>query len=367
MATENRGVMVYLPSELEAKITEYCTEHNITRKDKQGNVVISLGSGIVAYLKSQLLSDLPKLVSDRHVNGLTREEVLDLIAESSTSSSPIVGVASLAENRSPDPIDADVFHRLETVEQKLSLSTDIARHEVEKLIQESEQKIMAAVRNISIGLRGEPAEVKTIDERVNTAQIAIATSKEKTSEDTVESIVTDATDRASRQMLIGKELIVWVDLLEKDDKFRGIIQIAVSNNVTNQTIVKRLFKAGYGVNKNTKPYLPSTANEIKNVWEWPFLNCNKENIVKSIDINTADNVMSDDKHISKDIKRWLEPLKGKQFRDIIQSGISDRWSNQEIVTKLFDAGYGKNGNIEPYTANLASAMKTALKTQNYSE
>ena len=227
---------------------------------------------------------------------------------------------------------------------------------------------MDDVRSLLVEQRGELAEVKTIDDRVNVPPIKISTiSQDKSIEDTVESIVTDATDRDSRQMLIGKELIVWVDLLEKDDKFREIIQIAVSKNVTNQTIVKRLFKAGYGVNKNRKPYPPSIANEIKNVWEWPFLNCNKENTVKSIAINTVDNVTSDDKHISKGIKRWLEPLKDQQFRDIIQSGISDRWSNQEIVAKLFDAGYGKRGNIEPYTANLASAMKTALKTQDYSE
>ena len=89
MATENRGVMVYLPLEVEAKITEYCTEHNITRKDKQGNIVISLGSGIVAYLKSHLFSIALNSVSDRPISGLTRNEVLDLIAESITSNTPI--------------------------------------------------------------------------------------------------------------------------------------------------------------------------------------------------------------------------------------------------------------------------------------
>jgi hypothetical protein len=118
MATDNRGVMVYLPSEIEAKMTEYCTKYNITRKDKQGNIVTSLGSGIVAYLKSQLLGDIPRGVSDRPINGLTREEVLDLIAESSTSNTLI--------DRSPDPIAADVVRRLETVEQQLSSLTVIS-------------------------------------------------------------------------------------------------------------------------------------------------------------------------------------------------------------------------------------------------
>jgi hypothetical protein len=253
MATENRGVMVYLPSELEAKIAEYCTEYNITRKDKQGNTVTSLGSGIVAYLKSQLLSDLPRTVSDRPINGLTRAEVLDLIAESITSNTPIVGEASLAENLAPDPLDPAVVDRLEIVEQKLSSSMGVGRDEVEQLIQASEQRIMDAVRS----LWGELAEIKTIDDRVNTPPIETSTtSQDKAVEDTV--------------------------------------QLSMS----------------------------------------------------------------------RDITRWFRHLENEKFKGIVQTGISDEHSNQEIVTKLFAVGYGKKENTEPYTANLASAMKTALKIQD---
>ena len=75
-------------------------------------------------------------------------------------------------------------------------------------------------------------------------------------------------------------------------------------------------------------------------------------------------IMSDNKPLTKDIKRWLEPLKDKKFSDIIQTGISEQLSTKEIVTRLFVAGYGKNENTEPYPPNLASAMKTALKFQN---
>lgn len=251
MATENRGVMVYLPSDLEAKITAYCTEHNITRKDKQGNTATSLGSGIVAYLKSHLLGDRARSLSDRPDLGLTRSEVLDLIAQSNTSSIPI--------DRSSPLIDADVLRRLEMVEQQLLSSTDRSRAEVGQLIQASEQKVMEAVRKMSIELRGEWAEVQTIDDRINTPQEVISNHRE---------------DKSS---------------------------------------------------ENT------------------------------IDTNTLDR-----KPMSKDIKRWLEPLNDSSFRDIIQAGISDKWSNQEIVTKLFEAGYGKDKNTNPYPANLASAMKTAF-------
>lgn len=292
MATENRGVMVYLPSELETKIVEYCTEYNITRKDKQGNIVTSLGSGIVTYLKSQLLSNLPRTISDRPINGLTRDEVLDLIAESNTSNIPIVGgsgafapeIASRGENRSPDPLDPAVINRLDTIEQKLSSSTGISKDEVEQLIQSSEQRVMDAVRSMLGELRGDLAAVKTINDspaerlrqRVNTPPI-------ETSTDVQEQSIEDT----------GKSAVKHV--------------MAASN-------------------------------------------------------------ISESKPMSKDIKRWLEHLKDEQFRDIIQTGISEALSNQEIVIRLFSAGYGKNDNTEIYRANLASAMKTALKASNvYSE
>ena len=74
--------------------------------------------------------------------------------------------------------------------------------------------------------------------------------------------------------------------------------------------------------------------------------------------------MSDNQPLSKDIKRWLEPLKDKKFRDIVQAAISAGLSNKEIVTSLFAQGYGKNDNTEPYPPNLASAMKTAFEIQD---
>jgi hypothetical protein len=271
MATDNRGVMVYLPAEVEAKMAEYCTEYNITRKDRQGNIVTSLGSGIVAYLKSQLLGDRPRATSDRPIIGLTKKEVLDLIAESNTNNTPIVGIASLAENRSPDLPDTAILHRLETIDRQLLSVTGLAKDEVEQLIQVSEQRIMEAFHSLRVELRGELAEVKTIDEQVNTAQIeTLSTSQDKEMENNVKSPATD---------------------------------LSVSS-----------------VTSGTKP-------------------------------------------ITKDVSRWLKPLKDKNFRDIVQAGISDKWSNQEIVTKLFEAGYGKNNNTNPYPDTLVSAMKIAFSIE----
>jgi hypothetical protein len=87
MATNNRGVMVYLPPEIEQYITEYCNDHNITRKDKQGRVFPSLGTGIVTYLKSQILGISPDEIRSKSPSliGLSKDEVLALIEESVTT------------------------------------------------------------------------------------------------------------------------------------------------------------------------------------------------------------------------------------------------------------------------------------------
>jgi hypothetical protein len=264
MATDNRGVMVYLPSELEAKIAEYCTEYNITRKDKQGNTVTSLGSGIVAYLKSQLLSDLPKPVSDRPINGLTRAEVLDLIAESITSNIPIVGEASLAENREIDPLDLAMINRLDTIEQQLSSSTAISRDEVDQLIQASEQRVMDAVHSLLSELRGELAEVKIIEEQVNIPPIETSTDRQEQSiEDTVTLPTLDTKHNSTfDRKPMSKGIKRWLEHL-KDEKFRDIVQAGISEALSNKEIVIRLFSAGYGKKDNTEQYRPNLASAMK--------------------------------------------------------------------------------------------------------
>jgi hypothetical protein len=55
MATENKGVMVYLPPDLHKALEDYCAKNKITRKDKYGQLVVSLGTGIVHHLRSHLL------------------------------------------------------------------------------------------------------------------------------------------------------------------------------------------------------------------------------------------------------------------------------------------------------------------------
>jgi hypothetical protein len=61
MTTNNKAVTCYLPKDIEDFITGYCIEYAITRKDKEGNIYPSLGTGIIELLK--LLAYNPELVS----------------------------------------------------------------------------------------------------------------------------------------------------------------------------------------------------------------------------------------------------------------------------------------------------------------
>ncbi len=101
--------MVYLSLELEIEIERYCIDNDITRKHKNGAVLPSLGTGIVHYLKSTLLNTAPRTVpslslgavphtfsstslnsapSNRLSTGITKADILQLIAESNTSRTP---------------------------------------------------------------------------------------------------------------------------------------------------------------------------------------------------------------------------------------------------------------------------------------
>lgn len=61
MTTQNKAVTCYLPKDIEDFITGYCNEYGITRKDKEGVIYPSLGTGIIELLK--LLAYNPELVS----------------------------------------------------------------------------------------------------------------------------------------------------------------------------------------------------------------------------------------------------------------------------------------------------------------
>ena len=162
-------------------------------------------------------------------------------------------------------MEAEIVQRLETMELSLSSYPGVLRDEVEQLIQASEQKMMDAVRSLLLEQQVKLAEVTTIDERVNAPDLALST----TSQDkTVKPPAKDTTTFIHNRKLISKDIRVWLDRLEKDEKFREIVRSEISKDLSNRTIANRLFKLGYGRDKNTKPYFPKLIESIKKAWEW---------------------------------------------------------------------------------------------------
>jgi len=51
MATENKAIAVYLPKDLEERVTKFCLENGLTRKHKEGHIAPSLGTGILKMLE----------------------------------------------------------------------------------------------------------------------------------------------------------------------------------------------------------------------------------------------------------------------------------------------------------------------------
>jgi hypothetical protein len=123
MATENKGVMVYLPQELEAILEKYCIERNITRKTRDGHVFASLGTGIVQYLKTQLLGNESNL-STVLGTSLTKDDVLELIRENDINNVP----STVPDSIGLDEVNSIIDRKIESLVLK---STDTS--EIEQL------------------------------------------------------------------------------------------------------------------------------------------------------------------------------------------------------------------------------------------
>jgi hypothetical protein len=115
MATDNKGVMVYLPSDLEEVLEKYCTENKITRKNKDGEPVPSMGTGIVHYLRSHLLGEVPSNVP----NGFTLDDVRSLIDQAiDPLTSDLVNIQSqIIDQDNWDDLKADVADLREQLAQ----------------------------------------------------------------------------------------------------------------------------------------------------------------------------------------------------------------------------------------------------------
>jgi hypothetical protein len=148
MTTNNKAVTCYLPKDIEDFITGYCIEYGITRKDKEGNIYPSLGTGIIELLK--LLAYNPELVGSPILDTVPSkfsedaiEKKIDEILEKKLNSPDTVPsqlpdlegkVESIILDKLPSIIPeylpSDLLARIENMERLLRLqqSASIADH-----------------------------------------------------------------------------------------------------------------------------------------------------------------------------------------------------------------------------------------------
>ena len=136
MTTNNKAVTCYLPKDIEDFITGYCNEYGITRKDKEGNIYPSLGTGIIELLK--LLAYNPELVSSPILDTVPSkfsedaiEKKIDEILEKKLSHLPtnvpsqvtdLEGkVESIILDKLPSMIPEYLLTRIENMERLLRL------------------------------------------------------------------------------------------------------------------------------------------------------------------------------------------------------------------------------------------------------
>ena len=65
--------------------------------------------------------------------------------------------------------------------------------------------------------------------------------------------------------------------------------------------------------------------------------------------------------VSKNVKRWFKSLQDEKFKSIVKVAIENSDTNQALVDRLFEGGYGKNNNTTPYLSKLGNAIKTAYQ------
>ncbi|MGF1591100.1 MAG: hypothetical protein ACFCU7_18000 [Pleurocapsa sp.] len=99
MATNKKAISAYLSSDLEEYLTKYCTEYDITRKDKSGEIKPALGTAVVEILRiffsdENVPSPLPDNVPLLPSNVVTENRLAEALSEFKKTSKVVDNVPS---------------------------------------------------------------------------------------------------------------------------------------------------------------------------------------------------------------------------------------------------------------------------------
>ncbi len=86
MATNKKAISAYIPEDLEEYLTKYCTEYDITRKDKSGEIKPALGTAVVEILRiffsnENVPSPLPSNGLSLPSNVVTQDDLSDALSK----------------------------------------------------------------------------------------------------------------------------------------------------------------------------------------------------------------------------------------------------------------------------------------------
>jgi hypothetical protein len=254
VATDNKGVMVYLPPDLEKVIEQYCTENKITRKNKDGDIFPSLGTGIIQYLKSQLLGTTANIApSILTSQGLTKDDVLELISQSSTSNAQN---NLLTREDAIDLIQESIVSNIPSDRLTKSDVVDIIKAQIEAALAPIENRLNAIVAKDTLDLT--IPETKDIDspsgtlrERVESTISPTPTTK-KPKPEGEPTWVNDDNRRYYRTLIDNSELLAKVtDAIDR-------------NPDSNTDLARSLVALGFHKQDGT-PLGTSPTSRIKNV------------------------------------------------------------------------------------------------------
>jgi hypothetical protein len=175
MATDNKGIMVYLTPDLVDAIGQYCLDNGITRKIGGDEAAPSLGTGIAHYLKSTILNTVPlppkNLVSTQEYNnnvGLSDEKITDLIKQYNNN---IV----LSEERITDLIqeynnNSGLSEEKVTdlIEEKIAtLPPTLSLQDIDRLIGSAISSITKTTADLENIIKHQGAEIDRLSKMVN--------------------------------------------------------------------------------------------------------------------------------------------------------------------------------------------------------
>ncbi|CAO5058854.1 Ribbon-helix-helix protein CopG domain-containing protein [Microcystis aeruginosa] len=147
MTTQNKAVTCYLPKDIEDFITGYCNEYGITRKDKEGSIYPSLGTGIIELLKQ--LAYNPELVG-RPLPDTVPSTISEAAIEKKIDD--ILGGKTIRkeeDSRLTDLRLTDLESRLQKVEENLDLVFEAAETIEEREEPDKISQVMEAFKGVT--------------------------------------------------------------------------------------------------------------------------------------------------------------------------------------------------------------------------